>query len=105
MSIEKDGEKVVRLLAKEGKQAFFVGGFVRNMILKRDSDNVDIATDATPDEVEKILNKAKIQNKPVGKKFGSILAIVKGSKIELTTFRAEGRYSDNRHPDQVQFIK
>jgi len=105
MSLVSSGIKIVKLLNKNGFQGFWVGGFVRNQILKRESDNLDIATDATPDEVETILKRAWIKNKPVGKKFGSILAIVDGNIIEITTFRSEGRSSDKRHPDQVNFIK
>ena len=86
-------------------QAFWVGGIVRNMLMKRESDNIDIATDATPEQIEKMLNQVKIKNTSVGKQFGSILAIIHGFKIEITTFRAEGRYSDKRHPDAVEFIR
>ena len=103
--MEKAGEKIVRLLHNSGHQAFFVGGAVRNHLLKLPSDNVDIATDALPDGVEEILNKARITNKPVGKKFGTILAIVQGEQVEITTFRRESRYSDARHPDRVEFIR
>ncbi|HTL39382.1 MAG TPA: hypothetical protein VL306_01030 [Methylomirabilota bacterium] len=103
--LEQAGISVVKILKASGFQAFWVGGVVRNILLNRESDNLDIATDATPEEVEKVLDQAKVNNKPVGKKFGSILAILDNQKIEITTFRAEGRYSDNRHPDQVQFIK
>lgn len=98
------GLKIARLLTKNGNAAFFVGGIVRNNLLKLKSDNIDIATDATPDLVEKILSSVGIKVKPIGKKYGSILAIVNDFPIEITTFRAEGRYSDNRHPDQVKFI-
>lgn len=101
----QSGLKIAKLLQAKGFKAFYVGGFARDMLLKRESDNIDIATDATPEQVEKILSKNKFNHKPVGKKFGSILAIIDGFKIEITTFRAEGYYSDNRHPDQVQFIK
>src|SRR4051812_43914740 len=91
-NLNRAGMKVVKLLKSSGFQAFWVGGIVRNILLKLPSDNLDIATDATPDEVESILSKAKITHKPVGKKFGSILAIVNNEKIEITTFRAEGFY-------------
>jgi tRNA nucleotidyltransferase (CCA-adding enzyme) len=104
-NLEKAGAKIVRLLNKQKFQAFFVGGIVRDYLLKKESDNLDIATDAKPDEVEKILNSFKINFKPIGKKFGTILAIVNGQKIEITTFRREGRYTDTRHPDQVEFIR
>ena len=107
--LDRAGMKVVQLLQAQAFQAFWVGGIVRNQLigkkLKVKSDNIDIASDATPDQVERILNQAKVHNKPVGKKFGSILAIVDGEKIEITTFRSEGRYSDNRHPDRVEFIQ
>ncbi len=91
-------------MTQKGHQAFFVGGVVRNKFLKRDSDNLDIATDATPDEVEKILDKAKIKSKTVGKQYGTILTVIDSIPIEITTFRSEGRYSDKRHPDQVNYI-
>ncbi len=102
--LEKAGLRVAKLLQSHKHQAFWVGGVVRNFLLKRASDNIDIATDATPDQVEAILNQVKIKNKPVGKEFGSILAIVNKQVIEITTFRSEGRYSDKRHPDQVKFV-
>ncbi len=102
--LEKAGAETVQLLQAQGFQAFWVGGIVRNILLKRLSDNIDIATDATPEQVEQILEAAEISHKPVGKQFGSILAMVNDFKIEITTFRAEGRYSDNRHPDNVQYI-
>jgi tRNA nucleotidyltransferase (CCA-adding enzyme) len=104
-NLHNAGLKVAKLLQNGNFQAFWVGGIVRNMLLKRESDNIDIATDATPEQIEKILAKAKIRVKPVGRQFGSMLAIVDTFKIEITTFRSEGRYSDNRHPDQVEFIK
>src|SRR5205823_16877 len=74
--LEKAGLRVAKLLQSKGFQAFWVGGIVRNILLKRPSDNIDIATDATPDQIESILNQARIKNKPVGRQFGSILAIV-----------------------------
>ncbi|MEJ0021151.1 MAG: CCA tRNA nucleotidyltransferase [Candidatus Doudnabacteria bacterium] len=103
--LDKAGLKVVKFLHANNFQAFWVGGIVRNIMLKRESDNVDIATDALPDEIEKTLQATGIKTKPVGKQFGSILAIVDSFPIEITTFRSEGRYSDKRHPDQVQFIR
>lgn len=103
--IDHAGIKAIRLLQANGFQAFWVGGVVRNILLKRESTDIDIATDAIPDEIEKILQSAHIKTKPIGKKFGSILALVDGFQIEITTFRAESRYSDRRHPDRVHFIK
>ena len=102
--LERAGLKIVRLLHQENFAAFWVGGVVRNFLLHKNSDNLDIATSALPDQVEQILSRAGIKTKPVGKKFGSILALPQSQKIEITTFRSEGRYSDNRHPDRVVFV-
>src|SRR3989344_5147959 len=90
-------------LLNQGHLAFFVGGSVRNMMLKLPYDNLDIATSATPDQVEKILTSHGIKNKPVGKQFGTILASSLAGKVEITTFRKEGRYADKRHPSHVVF--
>src|SRR6185436_1523640 len=103
--LEKAGLDIVRLLQMQKFQAFFVGGYVRDQFTKQISDNIDIATDALPLDVEKILSMAKIEYKQVGKKFGTILAIPNGHLVEITTFRRESRYSDQRHPDQVEFIR
>jgi len=107
--LEKAGLKVAKLLQSQGFQSFWVGGLVRDHLisqrLKIKSQNIDIATDATPDQVEQALDKAKIRYKSFGKHFGMIMAIVNHSPVEITTFRAEGRYSNRRHPDQVKFIK
>ncbi len=103
--LEKAGLKIVRLLNKHGCQAFYVGGIVRDHLLGRSSDNLDVATDCLPDDVIRALDKARIRHKEFGKKFGTILAIVGAEKVEITTFRREGRYSDQRHPDQVEFIR
>lgn len=104
-SLDKAGLDIVRLLHNQKHQAFFVGGFVRDIFTEQTSDNIDIATDALPEDVEKILEKAGIGYKQVGKKFGTILALPKGGLVEITTFRREARYSDQRHPDKVEFIR
>ncbi|MBX4204632.1 MAG: CCA tRNA nucleotidyltransferase [Candidatus Doudnabacteria bacterium] len=103
--LEKAGLDIVRLLNNQKFQGFFVGGYVRDLITGKTSDNIDIATDALPDNVEKILTQAKISFKQIGKKYGTILATPKGNLVEITTFRRESRYSDLRHPDEVEFIR
>lgn len=103
--LEKAGLKATNLLTQAGFQSFWVGGVVRNLLLKLPSQDIDMATDATPDAVERVFKKAKYKTVPVGKEFGSILVIVDGEKIEITTFRKEGKYNDARHPDLVDFVQ
>lgn len=100
-NIEKSGIKITKLLQAKGFVALWVGGIVRNRLLMQKTDNLDIATDALPDEVEKILKRVKIKYTSQGKHFGSIVA----GKVEITTFRSDGRSSNRRHPDEIQFIK
>lgn len=102
--LEKAGVIASKILIQNGFQSFWVGGFVRNMLLKLPSDNIDIATDAKPEEVEAIFKYNNFKTVPIGKEFGSILVIINAQKIEITTFRGEQKYSDKRHPDQVYFI-
>jgi tRNA nucleotidyltransferase/poly(A) polymerase len=103
--LEKAGLKASKLLTKAGFQSFWVGGIVRNMLLKLPSDNIDIATSATPNEIEKVFKQIKFKTVPIGKEFGSILVIIDGEKIEITTFRRDGKSADRRHPDFVDFVQ
>ena len=92
-------EKVVRLLRDAGHEAYFVGGFVRNALLGRPIQDVDIATSATPDQVEALFEETKA----VGAHFGVILVRLGTHVFEVATFRAEGAYVDRRHPTEVRF--
>ncbi|MBI4363563.1 MAG: CCA tRNA nucleotidyltransferase [Candidatus Doudnabacteria bacterium] len=105
MELVDFGKYIAKLLKLNGFQVFFVGGCVRNILLNRPSDNLDIATDAPPNQVEKILRANKIPMRLVGKQFGTILANNNGLKVEITTFRKEGFYKDRRHPGSVVFTK
>lgn len=90
---------VMRSLRSRGHQVFLVGGCVRDMLLHRTPDDFDVATDATPDEIKRIFPRCVL----VGELFGVIRVLVDGDDIEVTTFRADGRYTDGRRPDDVTF--
>ncbi len=101
-------EEVVRVLRARGKQALFVGGCVRDLLLGREPADYDVATDATPDEVLAIFPRTFA----VGAQFGVVLvAFVEDAAaeseilIEVATFRADASYSDGRHPDEVRFSR
>lgn len=101
---EKVSIKIIKSLNQAGFEAFWVGGIIRDKLLGKQSDNVDIATSAKPTEVQKILRTLKIHQKEIGKEFGTILAVAKNVLVEITTFRKEGEYKDRRHPKKIQFI-
>ena len=95
---------VMDALEKEGAISYVVGGAVRNLILDQDPHDYDIATDMTPDKVSSVLEGAGFRLIDCnGLKHGTVVALSQGEPVEITTFRTESGYSDNRHPDQVSF--
>jgi putative nucleotidyltransferase with HDIG domain len=97
--------ELVEALAAAGKQAYLVGGCVRDILLGREPKDWDIATDATPEEIQKMFPESVYENEfgTVGVKTGSDDARLK--IVEITTFRTESGYADKRHPDKVEFAK
>jgi poly(A) polymerase len=111
----------VRTLRERGHQAYFAGGCVRDLLLRREPADYDVATDATPQQVMQIFPRTLA----VGEQFGvvlvpfspseasltvedSCLSIHAGSRrctgaVEVATFRSDVGYSDGRHPDEVRF--
>src|SRR5262249_32351398 len=91
---------VVAALHKRGHTAVLAGGCVRDELLGRQPKDYDVATSATPDEVESIFPKTIA----VGKQFGVVIVVEGESKIEVATLRADGQYSDGRRPEKVQYV-
>jgi len=96
MDAIKQSLYVIRALKKQNFEAFFVGGCVRDYLLKRETVDVDIATSANPYKVMDI-TKAK----PTGIPYGTVSIQKEKLKIEITTYRRDGNYLDNRHPEEV----
>jgi len=85
-----------------GFSLYVVGGAVRNSLLDRKIEEWDLATDAAPDETEKILKKANATHlATVGKKFGTVTAKILAEPVEITTFRSENYLPDSRQPITV----
>lgn len=92
---------IAKRLKEAGHIAYFAGGSVRDHLMNRPSEDVDVATSALPEEVEKLFEKTI----PVGKQFGVILVVLDNKPIEVATFRREGGYQDGRHPSHVEFTE
>lgn len=97
--MQKTAYQIIEKLQNAGFLAYLAGGCVRDMLLKKDPYDYDIATSARPEEIEKLLKKTI----PIGKRFGVILAIENGHHFEIATFRSDSGYSDGRRPDAVYF--
>lgn len=92
--------QVIEKLENAGFEAYVVGGAVRDFIRSVHANDVDVTTNATPNEV-KLLFEHTID---VGIEHGTILVVLKET-IEVTTFRSEDTYSDFRRPDNVTFVR
>ena len=82
-------QEVCAMLAADGKQALFVGGCVRNTLMQRPVDDIDIATQLTPDAVTKALEAADIRVIPTGIEHGTVTAVCDSIPFEITTLRRD----------------
>lgn len=99
-------QKIVEVFQKQGHQALFAGGCVRDMLLQKEPLDYDIATSARPDDIEKIIRQSHLLDEKIltiGKDFGIIMAVVEGHHFEIATFRQDSSSSDGRRPDQIHF--
>ncbi|MCH4168024.1 MAG: CCA tRNA nucleotidyltransferase [Streptococcaceae bacterium] len=92
---------VLNQIQAAGYEAYFVGGSVRDSLLKRPIHDVDIATSATPIEIKEIFSRTV----DIGIEHGTILVLQGDIGLEVTTFRTESDYQDFRHPSEVTFVR
>lgn len=96
-------QKVIDLIQDNNGEAYLVGGCVRDLILKREPNDYDIATNLLPNEIKKIFQKEGIPVISIGdgERHLTVIVVMDGYHIEVTTYRKETDYSDGRHPDDV----
>lgn len=92
--------KLIEEITSRGYLAYIVGGFVRDHILGIDSNDIDITTNATPKDIKEIFTDSCLPNED----YGSVTVIMKGIRFEITTFRKETGYVDNRRPATIKYI-
>lgn len=97
---EVEADRIIRTLRENGFAGYRVGGAVRDRLLGRAADDVDVATDAVPAAVRHLFPRSFA----VGENFGVIIVHAReGVDIEVATFRADGEYADGRRPANVRF--
>lgn len=101
INIPADANELIHTLQNNGHSAYIVGGCVRDSILGRTPHDWDICTSATPSEMLEIFKDKKIIE--TGLQHGTVTVVVNGEPYEITTYRIDGIYSDNRRPDAVTF--
>jgi tRNA nucleotidyltransferase (CCA-adding enzyme) len=92
---------IITSLESAGFEAYAVGGCVRDLLLGLSPSDYDIATSATPAEIKAVFERTH----DTGIKHGTITVIADDIPVEVTTFRIDGEYSDNRRPDSVTFTR
>ncbi len=92
--------KVINIIEDNSYEAYIVGGFVRDYIMGIKSNDVDITTNAKPKDLIKIFPNANIDNEV----YGSVVIYFNNIRFEITTYRDDGVYFDNRHPDTINYV-
>ena len=104
MKIPKEVKQILEKIEQNKFDGFLVGGCVRDILLNKTPKDWDITTNALPEEIQNIFEDSIYENN-----FGTV-AVKTDSKdktlkiIEITTYRTEGNYTDQRHPDKIEFV-
>ncbi len=97
--MEEKALKVLQLLEENGYESYIVGGYVRDKLLGIVSNDIDICTSATPKEIKEIFKSSSSSN------YGSVNITYKNTNFDITTFRKDIKYINNRVPIKLKYIK
>lgn len=101
MDMPKNVDIAINLLQSEGFEAYAVGGCVRDSLLGKTPNDWDITTSAKPEDMKSVFTDFHCID--TGIKHGTVTVVIDGEPLEITTFRLDGEYEDNRHPKSVTF--
>ena len=103
LKLPEEVNYLISKLNENGFEAYAVGGCVRDMILGKIPDDYDVTTNALPEEIKSVFSDLKTID--TGIKHGTVTVIKNSFHIEVTTYRIDGEYKDNRRPESVTFSK
>lgn len=92
--------EILNILDEFGYVGYIVGGYVRDVLLGIETHDIDITTNATPMELKEVFHQEELINTG----YGSVKLIYKNNSFEITTFRKENNYLDNRHPSSITYV-
>ena len=101
IDLPKKVSKIINILQEHGYEAYAVGGCVRDTILGRTPEDWDITTSATPMQVKELFSYTI----DTGIEHGTVTVMIEREGFEVTTYRVDGEYEDNRHPKEVSFTR
>lgn len=96
-------EIIISILNENGFQAFIVGGCVRDSLLMKKPMDWDITTNASPEDIISVFKEQNYRVIETGLKHGTVTVVIDGDNFEITTYRIDGEYLDNRRPLNVLF--
>ena len=99
INIPTDAQEILSTLEADGRQAYVVGGCVRDSLIGRTPGDWDITTSALPMQVKQLFRRTV----DTGIKHGTVTVMMGDTGYEVTTYRIDGNYADGRHPDSVEF--
>ncbi|WP_099191393.1 CCA tRNA nucleotidyltransferase [Tepidibacter mesophilus] len=103
IDIPVEVQKILDVLNQNNYEGFIVGGCVRDTLLKNTPKDWDITTSCMPEKTMKILHDKGIKSIPTGIKHGTVTAVINDNHYEITTYRIDGEYKNNRRPESVEF--
>ena len=101
IKLPENAKKILDTMHKAGFEAYVVGGCVRDALLSREPGDWDITTNALPEEIKKLFKRTV----DTGIEHGTLTVLMDKEGYEVTTYRIDGKYEDNRHPSEVTFTK
>lgn len=104
IAVPSGAAQVMELLERAGYEAYIVGGCVRDVLLGREPADFDITTSARPEQVKAVMDAAGVATADTGLAYGTVSVLYGGAAYETTTYRADGAYTDGRHPDSVELL-
>ena len=102
MTLPEQIVRCLQMLESAGYAAYLVGGCVRDDLMGIPPQDFDLCTAALPEQTAAVF--AGIPQDLTGVRHGTVKLLMEGMEVEITTFRREGSYQDNRHPDWVEFV-
>lgn len=103
IKLTNDMQLIFNTFSKHGYECFIVGGCVRDFFLGKTPNDIDFATNATPNEIKKCFKGFTLLD--TGLKHGTLTLLIDHTPYEITTYRTESEYFDHRHPSTVKYVK
>ena len=103
MHLQEYAVSAIELLEQSGYECYAVGGCVRDSLLNKESHDIDLTTNATPDEMKQVFSSFHVIE--TGLKHGTLTVLFDRCPLEITTFRTESDYTDGRHPNEIRFTR